>query len=132
MNHNFESHVFMPMMEVTGDERSSYATEFSAGFDIFASEDVTIQPGESALVKTKLKVVRPSNPQFVRVKFATTILDSVYCIEGVAVPELQIRPKSGLAKKKVIMVTNSPGTVDADYPDGIGVLLINMGKVTNS
>lgn len=39
--------------------------------------------------------------------------------------ELQVRPRSGLALKKGIMVVNSPGTVDADYRGEIGIILIN-------
>jgi dUTP pyrophosphatase len=43
------------------------------------------------------------------------------------IPELQIRARSGLAFKYGIMLTNGIGTVDADYPDEICVLLFNSG-----
>ena len=43
------------------------------------------------------------------------------------IPELQIRARSGLAFKKRIMLANGVGTIDADYPEEIRVLLINMG-----
>ena len=39
--------------------------------------------------------------------------------------EMQIRPRSGLALKEGITVLNSPGTIDADYRNEIGVILIN-------
>jgi dUTP pyrophosphatase len=39
--------------------------------------------------------------------------------------ELQIRPRSGLAAKKEITITNSPGTIDADYRGEIKVILKN-------
>lgn len=40
--------------------------------------------------------------------------------------EVQIRPRSGLALKKGITVLNTPGTIDADYRNGWGVILINF------
>lgn len=46
----------------------------------------------------------------------------------VAIPEgyeIQVRPRSGLALKKGITVLNTPGTVDADYRNEIGVILFN-------
>jgi len=39
--------------------------------------------------------------------------------------EGQIRSKSGLALKHGIQVLNSPGTIDADYEQAIGVILHN-------
>ena len=42
--------------------------------------------------------------------------------------EAQIRPRSGLAIKKGIMVVNSPATIDSGYIGEIKVGLINMGR----
>ena len=42
--------------------------------------------------------------------------------------EVQIRPRSGLALKSGITVCNTPGTIDADYRNGWGVILINHGS----
>ena len=42
--------------------------------------------------------------------------------------EAQIRPRSGLAAKHGISVTNAPGTIDADYRGEICVLLVNLGR----
>ena len=39
--------------------------------------------------------------------------------------EVQIRPRSGLALKSGITVLNTPGTIDADYRNGWGVILMN-------
>jgi dUTP pyrophosphatase len=45
------------------------------------------------------------------------------------VPEIQIRPRSGLAAKKGITILNSPATVDCDYSGEIKVNLINHSNV---
>ena len=42
--------------------------------------------------------------------------------------EAQVRPRSGLALKHGISVCNTPGTVDCDYRNEIGVILINLGQ----
>ncbi|MEK7104345.1 MAG: dUTP diphosphatase [Patescibacteria group bacterium] len=42
----------------------------------------------------------------------------------------EIKPKSGLAKSSGITVLNSPGTIDSDYRDEVGIILINHGKET--
>ena len=60
-------------------------------------------------------------------------------LSGVAIPvgfaielptgyEAQIRPRSGLAAKHHITVTNSPGTVDANYRGEIKAILYNLGR----
>jgi len=84
----------------------TYATNLSSGFDIKANitESVKINLGERVLIPTGLKVAIP--PGY----------------------ELQIRSKSGLALKNGITVLNSPGTVDADYRNSIGIVLINHNK----
>lgn len=42
--------------------------------------------------------------------------------------EVQVRPRSGLALKHGITVLNTPGTIDADYRNGWGVILMNNGS----
>jgi len=49
---------------------------------------------------------------------------------AVALPpghEGQVRPRSGLAARHGITVTNAPGTIDEDYRGEIKVLLVNLG-----
>src|SRR3954468_19059479 len=41
--------------------------------------------------------------------------------------EAQIRPRSGTTFRKGILIPNSPGTIDADYPDEWMVLVRNPG-----
>ncbi|MDR2444466.1 MAG: dUTP diphosphatase [Spirochaetaceae bacterium] len=41
--------------------------------------------------------------------------------------EIQVRPRSGLARRNGITVLNSPGTIDSDYRGELAVVLINLG-----
>lgn len=86
----------------------SYATVGSAGMDLKANTDepIALKPMERYLFPTGLYIQLP---------------------EGY---EAQIRPRSGLAAKYGVTVTNAPGTVDADYTGEIGVSLINLSDTT--
>jgi len=81
-----------------------YATELSAGMDLYANIEspILLKPMQRILIKTGLFIALPNN------------------YEG------QIRPRSGLAFKHGLTVLNSPGTIDADYRGEIGVLLVNL------
>ena len=83
-----------------------YETIESAGMDVRAmlNEPIIIGPGCRDLIPTGLYVeIAPGY-------------------------EIQVRPRSGLALKKGITVLNSPGTIDADYRNQIGVILMNTGN----
>lgn len=92
------------------DNPVQYATDKSAGFDICSNETTVVKGGQRALVKTGLFI------EFDQIEAFNA---------GKELMELQIRPRSGLALKHGITVLNSPGTVDADYPGEIGVILFN-------
>lgn len=79
-------------------------TKGSSGIDLRSNYVYKIQPGRVTLVKTGLHVQIP---------------------EGY---EIQVRSRSGLALKKGIMVLNSPGTVDCDYRNEVGVILFNTSE----
>jgi len=107
----------------------AYSSHFSAGFDISASEDCTIEPGKVKIVKTGLLVdIAPENrgPFYVSLG-AMGETTTGRTAAATLYPELQIRSRSGLAAKRGVMVLNSPGTVDADYPGEIGIILANFG-----
>ncbi|SMG18217.1 dUTP diphosphatase [Dethiosulfovibrio salsuginis] len=98
--------VFVPVVREGEAQRlplPRYETEGSAGMDLLASEAVAIPPGRCEAVPTGLKIAVP-------VGF-----------------EAQIRPRSGLALKKSILVPNSPGTIDSDYRGEVKVILMNLG-----
>ncbi|MEE2760618.1 MAG: dUTP diphosphatase [Pseudomonadota bacterium] len=82
------------------------ATPYSAGVDLMAAIDVTIelQPGERTVVPTGFAIQLP---------------------EGY---EAQVRPRSGLAAQHGVTLVNAPGTIDADYRGEIGAIMINHGS----
>ena len=83
-----------------------YETSGSAGLDLPAAieEDFVLGSLERIAIPTGLKMAIP------------------YGYEG------QVRPRSGLAFRHGIGVTNAPGTIDSDYRGELKVLLINFGK----
>ena len=85
----------------------TYGSEYSAGSDLYAclDEDVTIQPGETVLIKTGWAMEIPEG-------FAGLIY-----------------ARSGLATKKGLAPANKVGVVDADYRGEIMVPLHNHSKV---
>jgi dUTP pyrophosphatase len=87
-------------------ENPQYATSCSAGMDLRANLDnpLILKPLERVIVPTGLFIELP---------------------EGF---EAQVRPRSGLAAKKGLMVVNAPGTIDADYRGEIGVILGNFSN----
>lgn len=84
----------------------NYAHKGDAGLDLYSVEEVKINPSETAVIKTGIKIELP--PQ----------------------TEAQVRPRSGLALKHGITVLNTPGTIDEGYRGEVGVVLINHGKET--
>lgn len=116
-----------------GQGKLAYKTSASAGFDIPSNEEVTIQPGEFRVVKTGLFIDQElEHAAEAVVEALDDITEAELTDLGGSlfhfVPQLEIRPRSGLAAKHGVTVLNSPGTIDCDYPDEIGVILINHGK----
>lgn len=85
----------------------TYGSEYSAGADLYAcmEETITIQPGETVLIKTGLAMAIP---------------------EGYAG---LIYARSGLATKKGLAPANKVGVVDADYRGEVMVPLHNHSRV---
>lgn len=81
-----------------------YAHPGDAGMDVFSNMEKLLRSGESALIKTGIKIELPANT------------------------EAQVRPRSGLALKEGITVLNTPGTIDEGYRGEVGVILINHSK----
>lgn len=104
----------------SGSGRLFYATRESAGFDFCADADLEIAPGTWAVVPTGLRIIESSGVQELPIGSAGTRLS--------VLPELQIRPRSGLAARHGITVLNTPSTIDADYRGEIKVTLMNHGR----
>ncbi|WP_457207524.1 dUTP diphosphatase [Nocardioides sp. P5_C9_2] len=84
----------------------AYAHPGDAGADLRTTVDVSLAPGERALVPTGI---------------------------GIALPEgyvALVHPRSGLAARHGLSIVNTPGTVDAGYRGEVKVMLINHDPVT--
>ena len=79
----------------------SYAHPGDAGADLTTTVDVSLEPGERALVPTGIALALPDG--FVAL----------------------VHPRSGLAARHGLSIVNTPGTIDAGYRGEIKVLLIN-------
>lgn len=75
-----------------------------AAFDLRSRAELELPPGRSVLVPTGLFLELP--PGY----------------------EAQVRPRSGLALRHNLMLTNSPGTIDAGYRGEVGVIMFNAGQ----
>jgi dUTP pyrophosphatase len=79
----------------------TYAKGGDAGADIVTRIDVTLQPGERALVPTGIAIALP---------------DGYVAL---------VHPRSGLAIKHGVTMVNAPGTVDAGYRGELQCIMIN-------
>lgn len=107
----------------TSGQSPKYATKDSAGADLYAAAPVDLMGGEIKVIPTGTYIDQNYKPNL-PVRLAKWTLRTFFGIY----PELQIRPRSGLAVKG-ITVHNAPGTIDADYPKEIGVILQNASGV---
>src|SRR5687767_12256817 len=76
-----------------------------AGLDLASVEEIRLAPGERKMVRTDIAVAIP---------------------EGSAG---FVTPRSGLAAKHGISITNSPGIIDTTYRGHVMVILENLGDV---
>jgi dUTP pyrophosphatase len=84
----------------------SYAHPGDAGADLFAREDVTLEPGERRLVPTGIALALPEG------------------YVGL------VHPRSGLAHRSGLSIVNAPGTIDAGYRGEVQVCLVNLDPAT--
>jgi dUTP pyrophosphatase len=79
----------------------TYAKAGDAGADIVSRVDITLKPGERALVPTGISIALP---------------------DGYAA---FVHPRSGLAIKHGVTMVNAPGTVDAGFRGELQCIMIN-------
>lgn len=75
-----------------------------AGADLYSAQDLILQPGERALVRTGVAIALP--------------------IGAVGL----IHPRSGMAAKHGLSIVNTPGTIDAGYRGELMVCLLNTDR----
>ena len=81
-----------------------YAKGGDAGADIVSRVNITLAPGERALVPTGIAIALP---------------DGYVAL---------VHPRSGLAIKHGVTMVNAPGTVDAGFRGELQIILINHDK----
>ena len=83
-----------------------YAKPGDAGFDFYTanSEDIILQPGETKLIPTGIRMAIP-------IGFYLAIV-----------------PRSGMSLKTKLRVANAPGTVDSGYRGHIQIMVENIGE----
>ena len=86
-----------------------YQTLGSAGCDVMAKKDMTILPHQTVIIPVGLYI------------------DSWTAVGFNTIPELQMRLRSSLAIKHNLCIPNGVGTIDADYPGEIGIIVHNLG-----
>ena len=92
----------IPVQKLNNDVKlPAYAHITDSGLDVYALEDIIINPGEIKLIPIGIKVALPKGT------------------------ELQVRPKSSLSLKSHLRIANAPGTVDEGYKDELGVIVEN-------
>lgn len=80
----------------------TYATNGSAAMDIYSPAEYTIDCGQTITIPIGIKVVIP---------------------HGYA---LLVQPRSGMSRRMKVRIPNSPGLIDEDYHDEIGVIVENI------
>ena len=104
LNHLKKLQIKIKMAENCADLAPAKAHPDDAAFDLRSRMEMELPPGRSVLVPTGLFLELP--PGY----------------------EAQVRPRSGLALKHNLMLTNSPGTIDAGYRGEVGVIMFNAGS----
>ena len=99
----------------------TYNTSLDSGMDFYSVETVYIESGETKLVETgwACKLPDPFNI-------------SLYTLgkpdHKTVIPELVLRPRSGLSLKTKLRIANSPATIDNGYTGPLKVICENIGN----
>lgn len=119
-------------------------TQFSAGIDLYAREDITIEVGETAIIPLGVMI----DDEFIKNAVKNYYADEdIYVVDGGVTPigaaglekykkfmkshvfKLYIR--SSLTVKNGLIIANGTGIIDMDYNKEIGIIICNpFGKKT--
>lgn len=102
INNSMDRIIEIPCETAEGVELPTYANEGDAGLDIYSPKEYTINPGETIIIPTGIKVAIP---------------------KGYAI---LIQPRSGQSVKTKLRIANTPGLIDSGYRDEIGVIVENI------
>ena len=80
----------------------TYATNGAGAMDIYSPEEYVIEPGECKIIPIGIKVAIPAGYG------------------------LLIQPRSGLSRRIKLRIPNTPGLIDEDYHEEIGVIVENI------
>lgn len=92
--------------QIENGKLPEYKTCGSAGADCFARLDNQV-------------IVKPNSIETIPLGFAVEIPEGY---------EMQIRSRSGLARKSGIQIFNAPGTIDSDYRGEVGAIVYNASS----
>lgn len=94
--------IIIPTELINGAKLPKYAHEGDGAMDVYALEDYTINPGETKLIPTGIKMAIP---------------------QGYGI---LVQPRSGKSLKSKLRIANTPGLIDSGYRDEIGVIVENI------
>jgi len=100
---------------INGGQLPQRATKYSAGFDVFANEDVEIMAGETVTVGLGIALDRNAPLNITGKRY---ILENLLDIGFY----LELHPRSSLRAKGM---GGGVGIIDIDYPDEIKIVLSN-------
>lgn len=95
-----------------------FKSSLATGADLRAVDACVLRQFEPKIIKTGLILAD--------VKYESLIARPTLSSIGY-IPDIQIRPRSGIASQGVILV-NSPATIDRDYRGEIMIILLNLIK----
>jgi dUTP pyrophosphatase len=81
------------------------STEYSAGYDLWSKDFVRVEPMQTVLIPTGIRV----NMMHDSCSFAMVV------------------PRSGMSLKTNLRICNSPGIIDMDYRGEIKIIMQNIG-----
>lgn len=94
--------IIIPTEVINGAKLPKYAHNGDGAMDVYALDDYTINPGETKLIPTGIKMAIP---------------------QGYGI---LVQPRSGLSLKTKLRIANTPGLIDSGYRDEIGVIVENI------
>lgn len=94
-----------------GGKMPTKAHKTDAAYDIYSAQDITLPPFQSS---------QYGRPDLVKAGFKLKIPEGF---------KANILPRSGFSLKQGVMIANSPGTIDQDYREEVGIIMLNLSQL---